>query len=64
MTNAQVALEAASRIHQKVAAGSGAGAAGSGYSTAKGDIKIDTTQDHRVLATADAFLTWLKRNGG
>ena len=60
MTNAQVALEAASRIHQKVAAGSGSG--GNTYSN--GDIKIDTTQDHRVLATADAFLSWLKRNGG
>lgn len=65
MSNPQVALEAASRIHQKVAAGSGAAAGGNSYSSQhKGDIKVDVSSDDKVLATADKFLSWLNRNGG
>jgi hypothetical protein len=56
MTNAQAALEAASRVHQKVAAGSGAGSYG------VGSIQIDKSQDKSVLHTATMFLNWLNEN--
>lgn len=61
--NAQVALQAASLVHQKVAAGSGAGAGGNAYSMlVKGDIKVDCTDPATVLNTADVFLRWLNSN--
>ena len=50
---AMAALEAASRVHQKVAAGSGAGSYG------VGNIQVDRSQDRHVLETAEKFYDWL-----
>lgn len=62
MTNAQVALEAASRIHQKVAAGTGAAVASSAYANRDGHVKVDKATDDMVLSTATKFLEWLNNN--
>lgn len=58
MTNAQVALEAASRVHQKVAAGGGVATNSNAY-TVRGDVKVHISTDDMVLATASKFLEWL-----
>lgn len=64
MTNAQIALEAASRIHQRVAAGSGASASAHSYSDIRGDIKVFESTDNQILTTAEKFYQWLESKSG
>lgn len=58
-SNAQVALVAASRIHQRVAAGGGISSPSTSYTTYEGPVKDFHSTAEQVIATADKFLEWL-----